>query len=95
MDTEQIHCLSDSVEKLLGVSVIAFCGGASVAWLNADDLAQIEELDVALRALGCRGVVVRGEVDRLRVLGDGDWLRASQRIQSAIDPKGRFMPFVR
>ncbi len=67
------------------------CGAASVTWVNLPT-ARIDELGEALRALTLSAIVVRGE-GTPSFLGDKRWLSMSSRIQRAMDPNQRFVPF--
>ena len=92
-DVEQIPSLAAAVQKIAGTKLAVFCGGGTIAWISAEDLLQIDALDASLNTLKCAGVVVRGRVDGLRVLGRKEWVSAARRIQSAIDPNGRFASY--
>ena len=68
-------------------------GGGSCTWLSLATVAQVEKLDRWLLSHGLTGIVIRGAVDGLQALGQKNWLVTAQRIQSAIDPKQKFVKF--
>ncbi len=82
---QELKPLGDSVQLVISC-------GASVAWIAARDLEQLGQLDALLARLLLSGVALRGP-DRLTLLGDKRWVANTQRIQTALDPASKYVPF--
>lgn len=86
-----------SVDKRL--KLICVCGGGSEMWLAISDASLMEftallkQIDATLHSAELSGVVVRGPVDGLTLLGDKSWIPFATRIQRAMDPDSNFLPF--
>ncbi len=68
-------------------------GGGATTWLSLLAATDLSTVDQLLSQLQLAGVVVRGPVDRLMVLGEKAWLATAARIQKAIDPDRKFLAF--
>lgn len=66
--------------------------GVSVVWIALRKLELLERLDAALAKLMMAGVVLRGG-NSLTLLGDTRWLPSAQRVQKALDPANKYLPF--
>ncbi|HAC90052.1 MAG TPA: hypothetical protein DCF63_05365 [Planctomycetaceae bacterium] len=75
----------------LNVDQWVICGAGTVAWIKLPTQC-IGDFDEGLRRLKLSAITVRGtNVDFS--LGDAGWQQMAGRIQKAIDPKGRFVPW--
>ncbi|MEO8268768.1 MAG: FAD-binding protein [Aureliella sp.] len=73
-------------------------GGGSVVWLSLPGDSDLAELDQLLKSLMLPAITVCApDTDaniNLRPLGDRKWLAVAQRIQHALDPQQKFVPFL-
>lgn len=74
--------------RLLGLSA-----AGKVAWVISSGQNSLGHLDRWLRSKSLSGVVVRGPVASLTCLGSVRWMQAARRVQQALDPNGKFLPF--
>ena len=65
-----------------------FCSGGCTAWIQSP-LPGIEGLSKQLRQQSLSGLVIRGCVEE-PAIGDLSWQQMASRIQSAVDPNGKF-----
>ncbi len=72
-------------------------GGGSVAWLTLPANCDLKQLDQLLKLQKLPAIIVCAPDDEanvgLRPLGDRNWLSVARRIQHALDPQHKFVPF--
>ncbi|MCC7337162.1 MAG: FAD-binding protein [Pirellulaceae bacterium] len=72
-------------------------GGGSVVWLSLPTNSNLDQLDQLLKLQGLPAIVVCAPDHEanaaLRPLGDCHWLAIARRIQQALDPHQKFVPF--
>lgn len=75
----------------VGVTDYYHAGACSVTWVKLP-LDTLIGLDSQLELLGLSGVVVRGSVVS-PFIGNRQWLKMASKIQAAMDPERRFIPW--
>lgn len=75
----------------IGVADFYHAGACSVTWVKLP-LDSLHGLDTQLVSLGLSGVVVRGSV-AAPFIGNRRWLKMASKIQVAMDPDRRFVPW--
>lgn len=75
----------------IGVSSFYHAGACSVTWVKLP-VDKLDGLDTQLMSLGLSGVVVRGSV-AAPFIGNCQWLKMATKIQIAMDPDRRFVPW--
>ncbi|MCR9296514.1 MAG: FAD-binding protein [bacterium] len=85
--------LAEGLAGLDGSRLVSLAPAGGVAWVKADGLQSLGDMELVLQGLGASAVVVRGHVTELTLLGKTGWVGLASRIQLAIDPHGKFLPF--
>lgn len=75
----------------IGVVDFYHAGACSVTWVKLP-VGTLDGLDTQLVSLGLSGVVVRGSV-AAPFIGNRQWLKMASKIQVAMDPDRRFVPW--
>jgi glycolate oxidase FAD binding subunit len=75
----------------IGVADFHHAGACSVTWVKLP-AGTLDALDTQLTSLGLSGVVVRGSAASPFV-GNRQWLKMASKIQVAMDPEKRFIPW--
>lgn len=86
-DTASLHQLLNRLNTKQWV----ICGAATVAWIKLPEQS-IGDFDESLRKIKLSAIVVRGSNNHFS-LGDTGWQTMASRIQKAIDPDSRFVPW--
>ena len=81
----------NAVLNAMGVSDFYHAGACSVTWVKLP-VDRLNGLDTQLMSLGLSGVVVRGSVAS-PFIGNRQWLKMASKIQVAMDPDRRFVPW--
>ena len=68
--------------------------GGKALYLSGDDSADVESLDALLKEHRLTGVQLKSEVTSHPLIGNTSNLVFINRVQGALDPKGRFLPFL-
>ncbi|RMF41520.1 MAG: FAD-binding protein [Planctomycetota bacterium] len=90
----QMPPLINALQERLGLDLRSVTAHGTASWWVADQQDDLPGIDERLREHRAAGVVVRGPVDALTLLGELPWLSLSRRIGRAIDPRGVFPQFI-
>lgn len=85
--------LAEGLAGLDGSRLVSLAPAGGVAWVKADGLQALGDMEIVLQGLGASAVVVRGHVTELTLLGKTGWVGLASRIQLAMDPHKKFLPF--
>lgn len=68
-------------------------GAGATTWLRLPENSDLAALSQLLAKHKLPAVVVQGGGSSLQVLGNSDWRNTARKIQLAIDPSGKFLPY--